>query len=385
MNFCFFSTQYLPTVGGVERYTFNIARLLCERGHRVTVVTSSLAGLPDRETDSHGIDILRLPSYPVMNGRFPVVKPHKAFPALKKLLADIDFAVVQTRFYPLSVVASLACKKAKTPFIVIDHSTGHMPMGSGLVGKVAQIYEHFACRVIKKAGGRFYGVSRAVSRWLGHFGVNSRGRMYNAVDLAAITEEMNTDVVDFRKKLNLNENVKIISFAGRLIPEKGVEILIDAFEKCNFENTALLIAGDGMLYEKLKNRQMDNVYLLGSLPHNNTLQLMGRSAVYCLPTLYAEGFPTTFLEAAARRCPVITTKTGGSSEFMPDESYGIEIENLTVDSLCRALKKAMADENWRNTAKEKAFENLKANFTWEKTRDKLEETAAEILKNNQRK
>ncbi|MBQ3008418.1 MAG: glycosyltransferase [Oscillospiraceae bacterium] len=80
MNFCFFSTQYLPTVGGVERYTFNIARLLIQRGHRVTVVTSALPGLPERETDSYGIDVVRVPSYLLMNGRFPFVKVTKFFP-----------------------------------------------------------------------------------------------------------------------------------------------------------------------------------------------------------------------------------------------------------------------------------------------------------------
>ena len=88
MKFCFFSTQYLPTVGGVERYTFNTARLLTERGHDVTVVTSSLKGLPQQETDSYGIKVVRVPSYPLMNGRFPFVKVTKLLPAMKKVFAD---------------------------------------------------------------------------------------------------------------------------------------------------------------------------------------------------------------------------------------------------------------------------------------------------------
>ena len=141
MKICFFSTQYLPTVGGVERYTYNIARLLVQRGHKVTVVTSSLEGLPQQETDADGIDILRVPSWPVMNGRFPFVKPTAFLSEMKKLLSQgIDFCVIQTRFYPLSVAASYICRKYSTPAIVIDHSTGHMPMGSGIVGKVAELY-----------------------------------------------------------------------------------------------------------------------------------------------------------------------------------------------------------------------------------------------------
>ena len=51
MTLCFFSAQYLPTVGGVERYTFNLAKRAVQAGHRVLVVTSALPGLPQEETD----------------------------------------------------------------------------------------------------------------------------------------------------------------------------------------------------------------------------------------------------------------------------------------------------------------------------------------------
>ena len=73
MTICFFSAQYLPTVGGVERYTFNLARRVAAAGHTAIVVTSALPGLPDFETDEHGIRIYRLPVWPLMNGRFPVL------------------------------------------------------------------------------------------------------------------------------------------------------------------------------------------------------------------------------------------------------------------------------------------------------------------------
>ncbi|MDY2695460.1 glycosyltransferase, partial [Gemmiger sp.] len=74
MTICFFSAQYLPTPGGVERYTWNLARRFTAAGHRALVVTAALPGLPARETDEYGIEIYRLPSFPVMGGRFPVLK-----------------------------------------------------------------------------------------------------------------------------------------------------------------------------------------------------------------------------------------------------------------------------------------------------------------------
>ena len=99
MTICFFSAQYLPTVGGVERYTWNLAKRTASAGHHAIVVTSALPDLPGHETDADGIEIYRLPVWPVMNGRFPVPKPGKAFAPLSKALwaESIDLCVIQTR------------------------------------------------------------------------------------------------------------------------------------------------------------------------------------------------------------------------------------------------------------------------------------------------
>ena len=76
MKFLFFSAQYLPTVGGVERYTYNIASQLIKKGHSATVVTTALPALPSDEM-SDGIEVIRLDSFRLMNGRFPVVRALK--------------------------------------------------------------------------------------------------------------------------------------------------------------------------------------------------------------------------------------------------------------------------------------------------------------------
>ena len=57
MTICYFSAQYLPTVGGVERYTWNLARRTVAAGHRAIVVTSALPNLPEHEIDGDGIEI----------------------------------------------------------------------------------------------------------------------------------------------------------------------------------------------------------------------------------------------------------------------------------------------------------------------------------------
>ena len=120
MNFVFFSAQYLPTVGGVERYTYNLSRQLIKNGHNVVVITSSLENQPEQEEDENGIKIYRLPSYPAMNGRFPVINLSQIKKIGKIIDANsIDFAVIQTRLYPLCVAAAHICRKKNNNYIYI--------------------------------------------------------------------------------------------------------------------------------------------------------------------------------------------------------------------------------------------------------------------------
>ncbi len=126
MTICFFSAQYLPTPGGVERYTWNLARRCVQEGGRAIVVTSALPGLPDRERDPDGIEIYRLPVFPVMKGRFPVLRPGPALRRLTRQLwqEPIDFCVIQTRMYTESLWAARAARRRGLPALVIDQSTG---------------------------------------------------------------------------------------------------------------------------------------------------------------------------------------------------------------------------------------------------------------------
>ena len=70
---CIFSAQYLPTVGGVERYTYNIAKQLQKKGIDVTIVTSRISKLKEFEIEN-GIKIYGLLCYNLLNGSFPTVK-----------------------------------------------------------------------------------------------------------------------------------------------------------------------------------------------------------------------------------------------------------------------------------------------------------------------
>lgn len=360
MTFCFFTAQYLPTPGGVERYTWNLARRCVAAGHRALIVTSALPGLPARERDADGLEIYRLPAFPVMGGRFPVLRPFA--PAADLWAQGIDFAVIQTRMYTQSIWAARQCRRRGIPALVIDHSTGYM-MHGGLGGVLGRWYEHLACGIIRRCGFPFYGVSGDVCHWLKTFGISAAGTLPNAVDpeeLAALARA--EDRADWRQRLQVPADGHLIAFVGRLIPEKGALLLAKAVQQ--LPGCVLAVAGTGPEEEALR-AMGGSVHALGALPHAQIVQLLSQADCYCLPTEYAEGFPTTLLEAAACRCPIVCTHTAGTGELLPDGDYAVYLDDTRPESLAAALTTVLQDPGASRQRCERAFRNLAEHFTWQ--------------------
>ena len=360
MTFCFFTAQYLPTPGGVERYTWNLARRCVAAGHRAIIVTSTLPGLPARERDADGLEIYRLPAFPVMGGRFPVLRPFA--PAADLWAQGIDFAVIQTRMYTQSIWAARQCRRRGIPALVIDHSTGYM-MHGGLGGVLGRWYEHLACGIIRRCGFPFYGVSGDVCRWLKTFGISAAGTLPNAVDpeeLAALARA--EDRADWRQRLQVPADGHLVAFVGRLIPEKGALQLAKAVQQ--LPGCVLAVAGTGPEEEALR-AMGGSVHALGALPHAQIVQLLSQADCYCLPTEYAEGFPTTLLEAAACRCPIVCTHTAGTGELLPDGDYAVYLDDTRPETLAAALTTVLQDPGASRQRCERAFRNLAEHFTWQ--------------------
>ena len=386
MYFMFFSAQYLPTVGGVERYTASIGKKLVEKGHKVTVVTSALPGLLPEETTADGIHVVRLPVIPLMNGRFPVLKLSAQKAAFKKLFAQRkpDFCVIQTRFYTSSIMAARLCSRWKVPALVIEHGTAYLMRG-GLAGLAGRVYEHLICRYIHRKCSNFYGVSPACCEWLRNFGVATDRVLYNSVtpqELAALAEKGRPALLE--KLPPECDGKKKIIFSARFIPEKGVEPLLQAFARlyARRPDVTLIMAGDGPLWQGVQADCPPGVVLTGRLSYEENLALIQQGDLFVLPT-FSEGFATTVLEAAALKTVVLTTPTGGSPQLIVDEEHGLLFPTMGQQDIYAALDRALQQDDWRTRAAENAYRNLIRNFTWEETARRLTEIAENHRRENE--
>ena len=126
----------------------------------------------------------------------------------------------------------------------------------------------------------------------------------------------------------------------------------------------LAVAGTGPEAEALR-ALGGSIQVLGALPHARIIQLLCQADCYCLPTEYAEGFPTTLLEAAACRCPILCTHTAGTGELLPDGSYAAFVADTDPATLAGALRALLADPEGARARADRAYARLCGRFTWQ--------------------
>lgn len=368
-----FSALYLPSAYGVERYTYNLAHKLSQKGYRVKIITCNIFDLSYYEKIDN-IEVYRVPCIKLLNGRFPITFYSKKLrDALKSIKEQgTNLVIINTRFYVNSLFGALFSKVNKFKSIVIEHGTSHFSINSIIFDFIGHIYEHIITFIIKRCCKDFYGVSKACNKWLNHFNINAKGTLYNSIDIESINKiQLNRET--YREKYKINKNDIVVVFIGRLVKEKGILSLLDGFKMLlkSKKNIHLFVAGDGTLYDRVKKCENSNIHVLGKIEFENVIRLLKESDIYCLPTEYAEGFPTSLLEASATRNFIITTDRGGSKELIKNTSFGIILKDISKETIKRALEECINNENYRINAISKSYELLIQNFEWEKTSQKV--------------
>ena len=373
-KYCIFSAQFLPHMGGVERYTYYMAKELIARGNQVLVVTNNTTESVDYEL-LEGIQVYRFPCYPLINGRFPVPKLNSSFWKIHHILKQkhFDLVIINTRFYIHSLYAARYAKKKKIPSICIEHGTSHLSIHNQVLDFWGAAYEHFHTWILKHYCKNYYGVSEACNRWTEHFNIKAKGILYNSIDLEEISEIKSNVIPVFRKKYHISKDAIVVTFTGRLLKEKGLPSLLNVVERLQkeFDNLYLFIAGDGDMKDEIEKRKTDNIIPLGRIGFEDIITLLNETDVFCLPS-FSEGFSTSILEAAACKCYILTTARGGAKELLIDEKYGCVIPDNREETLYSALKEVLLDGERRKNGVELTYRRLEQYFTWDRMVDNIE-------------
>lgn len=368
-SICIVSSQFLPHIGGIEQYVDNFARTLVKMGHSVTILTSELEGVPEYEKDGD-FEIYRLPSIPMMGGRFPVLKYNKKLRQFTKEFKKrkFDVMLVNMRFYFISLYAVRLAKKMNLRCIMLDHGTSHLNTGGKITTKMGEWFEHSITWLEKRYCKEFAGVSGATLEWIKHFNINSNLILYNAIDMEKFNQMKESVNRDFRKELGIPQNDIIISFVGRITIEKGIRELVHVMNKINQtrKDVWLVAAGNGYLMDELSEIKSDHIHLVGQIPSEEVVALLQESEIFCLPSV-SEGFPTCVLEATVCNNFIITTFRGGAKELITSKEYGIILPDNNEEGLYQAIMDVLNQKEYRENAIKLCNKSILENYTWEDT------------------
>jgi glycosyltransferase involved in cell wall biosynthesis len=153
---------------------------------------------------------------------------------------------------------------------------------------------------------------------------------------------------------HIHHNDVVFSFIGRLVEEKGIFELLEAFHTLEQEhdNVKLILIGDFLESERDKNSHLKLKELMKSKQvihlgfRKDIPELLSISDVFVLPS-YREGLPRSIIEAMAMSKPIIATDIRGCREEVFQDRNGILVEKGSSESLFRAMKTLVLDEEKR--------------------------------------
>ena len=193
--------------------------------------------------------------------------------------------------------------------------------------------------LIKRSNFKIVVLTKFHKKYLSKLGINN-DRIYvfpNYIDL--VKENINDPKED------------VIVYAGRISEEKGILELITSFKKCSFNNTKLIIIGDGPILSYLKDKfSSEDIEFKGELPNSEVKKLINKSKAVVTATKLFEGQPTLLCEASSLGVASIYPKTGGISEFFPAENL-LSFEQFNYSELVDKLKLTQDEEILKDTGK----------------------------------
>ena len=178
----------------------------------------------------------------------------------------------------------------------------------------------------------------------------------------------NTKTLDekelIRDKFKIDKKDFVITFVGRIVKDKGINELIEAFINLSkkYNNLKLLLVGD--YEEHLNPIKKENKILIDSLDsiitvgfQNDIRDFLSITDLFVLPS-YREGLPNSLIEAGSFGIPLLATNINGCNEIIDDGITGILVEKKSAKKLEEAIDKLLEDKELYNSIKLKVRDRI---------------------------
>lgn len=333
------ASVFYPSIGGAQRVVLETGRMLRARGVDVFVVTRHHRGLARYE------EVQGLPTYRVGRG-----DAGKALAALSFILeAALLLWRLRARYEVLHchqmispmTVGLLARLLARRPLVVMPHRSG--PIGDvGVLTRTRPLTGRPRLLAARRWVDAFVCISPAIAEELRAIGVPA-ARLWpiaNGVDLDRLRPVDAARRAALRGELGLPAGPLAV-YAGRLVPEKGLDVLLAAWPAVLRElpTAHLALVGEGEQRAALE-AQAAGLGLGGQVSftggRDDVAPMLQAADLFVLPS-YAEGLPVALLEAMACGLPAVATAVDGTVEVLEDGVTGWLVPPGDAAALARGL------------------------------------------------
>lgn len=348
--------------GGVETFVWELGRELQRRGVAVHLVAGR-ASNPDRYPE---LTVIRRPFLDrALFRRLPGLR--RAY-ALTKLLERLSFALttlpllLRERYAILHIqkpydlpVALLVRRLVGTKVVFGCHGEDFFP-GDRLLGKRADIA--VSCSAYNAA---------TIER---HYGILPRV-VFNGYDAELFFPQ---DPDEGLRRRLAPHGERVILYAGRLIPWKGVQYAVAALQQV--PGAVMVVAGDGHYRPALEEQARaagleERVRFLGAVPHEELPRLLAVSDVLVAASFASETFGIALVEAQACGVPVVASRFGGFPEVVRDGETGLLVPPQDPEALAAALRELLADDDRRKQMGQAGRLWVRENFHWERVAERV--------------
>jgi len=376
MRVLMLSWEYPPNVvGGLGKHVAEIVPALVRQGVEIELVTPRLSG---------GEPLERLPGLTVRRVPAPSSELHD-FEAEARLTNAVleaacaelieggaAFQLIHNHDWLTFFAAEHLKHRFRLPLVATIHATERGRGRGELPGPTAQRINDAEWRLTYEAW-RVICCTRYMARELEQYFSTPEDKVDvipNGVDPAPFQSLEGLDLTLFRARYALPEE-KLVLHVGRLVEEKGVEVLLRAVPLVldQVPEARFVIAGRGPELERLRalahELHVSHKVLLPGFVNDedrNLLYKVADCAVF--PSLY-EPFGIVALEAMAARTPVVVSEVGGLPEVVRHAETGITVYPGDAGSCAWGIIHTLQHPEWARMRAENAYREVLTTFSWD--------------------
>src|SRR5690606_17174997 len=171
-----------------------------------------------------------------------------------------------------------------------------------------------------------------------------------------------------------SRNYERLVFAGALVQDKGIHLLVEAFAalKPRYPKLVLDVYGSGSMWGRKDlfdteavARVQPDIHFHGAVSQEVVAKAYREGGIAVVPSIWFDPFPLTAVEAQVAGCPVVTFNVGGLGEGVIHGETGIVLSEISAEALAKALDELLSARTQLREMSRRALEVQRPRFSWE--------------------